>query len=150
MPSKSPASTTFHEPSMESSVLVAGREKSDRSEGKGEEEEEGGEAAGPPAPPASAPAAAGGAEAAAAAEPAAASASLSSSPGAHPLDHTTISPVPASSKHAAWWIRNPPSSASSATGRACCGCDWPRGATWTTILPVPILTHCAGPRAPTT
>lgn len=94
IPSKSPASTTFHEPNIESSVLA----------------EE---------------------------EASAAVASLSSSPGAHPLDQTTISLVTESSKQAAWWIRKPPSSASRETGLECCGWDWPRGATWTTSLPVP-------------
>lgn len=132
MPSKSPASTTFQEPSMLESALEEEKEKGEGKggrEGNEEEEDEEVAAADPP--------------------PAAASVSLSSSPGVHPLDHTTISPVRESSKHAAWWIKKPPSSASIVTGLECCGCDWPRGATWTTMLPVPILTHCAGPLSPT-
>ena len=95
MPSKSPASTTFQEPSMESSVLVEDwEEKSELREGKGEEEEV--------ASAASVAASAAEKEEAEEEPAAAASASLSSSPGAHPLDHTTISPVSESSKQAAW------------------------------------------------
>jgi len=94
MPSKSPLRTTFQEPSMESSVFEEDEEE-ERRKGNADDDDEA---------DSSAPAAAEEELELEELEellPAAASASLSSSSAAHPLDHTTISPVCESSKHAA-------------------------------------------------